>query len=120
MLENTIEAMVKARRQPERVAASLGPSISQDNYEVGPEYVARFVDIDPALPLISPDGKTGTRALRSQAIHVDRLTKAGVMGRISAIAPIQTKSGSTPTAAPPTAPNPITDGRFLQLQFWRT
>jgi YfiH family protein len=31
------------------IHAAIGPTISQANYEVGPEYQAQFVDRDPAL-----------------------------------------------------------------------
>jgi YfiH family protein len=31
------------------IHAAIGPTISQANYEVGPEYLAQFVDRDPAL-----------------------------------------------------------------------
>ena len=39
------------RRPPERsrIRAVLGPAISQDNYEVGPEFIERFLEDDPGL-----------------------------------------------------------------------
>jgi polyphenol oxidase len=37
ILENTVEAMVELGAQRERIAAVIGPSISQRAYEVGPE-----------------------------------------------------------------------------------
>ena len=40
--EAAIEAMVTLGARRERIVAVLGPSISQANYEVGPELVARF------------------------------------------------------------------------------
>lgn len=48
VLENTIEAMIELGARRERIAASLGPSISQRSYEVGPEFVERFVTRNPA------------------------------------------------------------------------
>jgi len=47
VLEATIAAMVGLGAKRERIAAVVGPVISQAAYEVGPEYVERFVDEDP-------------------------------------------------------------------------
>src|SRR3954471_21543030 len=46
VLENTIAAMESLGARRERIIAVLGPSIGPDNYEVGPEFVARFVEAD--------------------------------------------------------------------------
>ena len=46
--EAAIEAMVVLGARRERIIAVLGPSISQANYEVGPELVGHFTDADPA------------------------------------------------------------------------
>ncbi|WP_127599482.1 peptidoglycan editing factor PgeF [Nitratireductor alexandrii] len=48
VLEATIAAMVELGARAERIVAVLGPAISQANYEVGPEFVARFALADPA------------------------------------------------------------------------
>ena len=62
-----------------RWSASLGPSISQDNYEVGPEYVARFTDIDPAYAnYFAEADKQGHALFDLKQFTIDRLTKAGV------------------------------------------
>ncbi len=45
--ESAIAAMEALGARRERIVAVLGPSISQANYEVGPELVARFVAADP-------------------------------------------------------------------------
>ena len=45
--ESAIEAMVVLGARRERIVAVLGPSISQANYEVGPELVGQFTDTDP-------------------------------------------------------------------------
>jgi YfiH family protein len=47
VLENTIAAMIGLGAKRERIKASLGPSISQRSYEVGPEFVTRFVERNP-------------------------------------------------------------------------
>jgi YfiH family protein len=48
ILESTVAAMQRLGARPERTVAVLGPTISQPNYEVGPELKQRFVDADPA------------------------------------------------------------------------
>jgi hypothetical protein len=47
VLEATVSAMVGLGAERERIAAVVGPAISQRAYEVGPEYVERFLDEDP-------------------------------------------------------------------------
>src|SRR5262249_51746056 len=44
----TIAAMERYGADRERVAVALGPTIRQPNYEVGPEFVARFKAEDGA------------------------------------------------------------------------
>ncbi len=47
VLENTIAAMEGLWANRSRITAALGPSISAANYEVGPEFVERFLAADP-------------------------------------------------------------------------
>jgi purine-nucleoside/S-methyl-5'-thioadenosine phosphorylase / adenosine deaminase len=46
VIEATIAAMEKLGAQRSRIAVALGPMIRQQNYEVGPEFVARFKEAD--------------------------------------------------------------------------
>src|SRR5580704_6805173 len=48
VLEATIEAMERCGAGRGRIVAALGPMIRQPNYEVGPEFVARFRAADAA------------------------------------------------------------------------
>jgi YfiH family protein len=48
VIEATVAAMEKLGADRERIVAALGPTISQPNYEVGPEFVERFVTADTA------------------------------------------------------------------------
>ncbi|MDP2409113.1 MAG: peptidoglycan editing factor PgeF [Pseudolabrys sp.] len=48
VIEATVEAMEKLGADRGRIAAALGPTIRQPNYEVGPEFVDRFVAADAA------------------------------------------------------------------------
>ncbi|PUB18757.1 peptidoglycan editing factor PgeF [Yoonia sediminilitoris] len=48
ILDATVNAMEALGAKRTRIAAVIGPSISQRNYEVGPEFRDRFVQTDPA------------------------------------------------------------------------
>ena len=48
VIEATVAAMEELGADRRRIAAALGPTISQSNYEVGPEFVQRFMEADPA------------------------------------------------------------------------
>jgi polyphenol oxidase len=47
VIEATVTAMENLGASRARITAALGPTISQPNYEVGPEFVARFTSADP-------------------------------------------------------------------------
>lgn len=49
VLANTVAAMTKLGAVPARIVAAVGPCIGQASYEVGPEFVARFAERDPAF-----------------------------------------------------------------------
>lgn len=46
ILESAVAAMQRLGARPERIVAVLGPTISQANYEVGPELRQRFIGAD--------------------------------------------------------------------------
>jgi hypothetical protein len=46
ILESTLTAMESLGAAREKIHAGLGPTIAQPSYEVGPEFVARFVEAD--------------------------------------------------------------------------
>lgn len=48
ILPSAVEAMERRGAARARIVAAIGPTIAQDSYEVGPEFVARFVADDPA------------------------------------------------------------------------
>ncbi len=48
VIEATVAAMTRLGAKRENIAAALGPTIRQDSYEVGPEFVARFREADAA------------------------------------------------------------------------
>ncbi|MFZ2870015.1 peptidoglycan editing factor PgeF [Zavarzinia sp.] len=46
--EATVAAMVTLGAEPSRIAAVIGPCIGRASYEVGPEFEARFIELDGA------------------------------------------------------------------------
>lgn len=79
VLEDTIAEMERLGARRERIAAVLGPSISQAHYEVGPEYVARFVAADGASEAcFAPSARPGHAMFDLPRYTVERLAAAGV------------------------------------------
>lgn len=79
VLESTIEAMISLGARRERMIACLGPSISRQYYEVGPEFVERFIAADASYAsFFSPSGRTGHALFDLPGLTIRRLTGAGV------------------------------------------
>jgi YfiH family protein len=79
VLENTITAMEGLGAKRESIVAVLGPSISQANYEVGPEFVERFTAADAAnARYFVASAKAGHALFDLNLYTVDRLGRAGV------------------------------------------
>ncbi|TGP19128.1 MULTISPECIES: peptidoglycan editing factor PgeF [unclassified Mesorhizobium] len=79
VLENTIAAMEGLGARRERIVAVLGPSIGPDNYEVGPEFVARFVEADAGNQrYFRPSASPGHSMFDLNRYTVDRLLSSGV------------------------------------------
>jgi YfiH family protein len=79
VIEATLDAMERCGARRSRIIAALGPMIRQPNYEVGPEFVARFAAADAANErFFTPAARAG-HALFDLAGHVSaRLAHAGV------------------------------------------
>jgi YfiH family protein len=79
VLENTVAAMERLGAKRRTIIACLGPSISQTSYEVGPEFVERFVTQDSSYErYFIPSKKSGHAMFDLPALTIDRLLKAGV------------------------------------------
>lgn len=79
VLENTIEAMVSLGAARENIAAVLGPSIGPASYEVGPEFVERFLSYDPSYEaFFTPSSNAGHSMFDLPSLTIKRLTAAGV------------------------------------------
>lgn len=79
VLENTIDAMIALGAKRHTIRATLGPSISQRNYEVGPEFVERFIAHDAAnAQYFTASEKPGHAMFDLPGLTVARLTAAGI------------------------------------------
>ncbi|CAN5280078.1 peptidoglycan editing factor PgeF [soil metagenome] len=79
VLDATIAAMENLGARRGRTIAVLGPSISQRNYEVGPELVERFVSADAGnARYFIPSTRAGHSMFDLPAYTIDRLSRAGV------------------------------------------
>ena len=82
ILEATIAAMEKLGAARARIHAALGPMIRQRSYEVGPEFVARFLDADAQNARFFAGAKADGHARFDLAGHIlSRLERAQV-GRV--------------------------------------
>ncbi|MBO6917289.1 MAG: peptidoglycan editing factor PgeF [Rhizobiaceae bacterium] len=86
VLQNTIEQMIQLGAARENITASLGPCISQKNYEVGPEFYQRFIDKDKGLSkYFKPSEKADHYMYDLNSFIQDQLKSAGVIAEDLAI-----------------------------------
>jgi polyphenol oxidase len=82
VLEATIAAMEACGAERAHITAALGPTIRQPNYEVGPEFVARFTAADAANERFFKPSARADHALFDLGGYIAaRLAAAGI-GRI--------------------------------------
>lgn len=79
ILESTIRTMESLGAHRDDIRATLGPSISRENYEVGPEFRDRFVEADPAyLQFFSASERPGHHMFDLPGFILSRLDAAGI------------------------------------------
>ncbi len=78
VLEATVSAMVGLGAARGRIAAAVGPAISQRAYEVGPEYVERFLDDDPGHARFFAGGTDDRVMFDLPGFCLHRLREAGI------------------------------------------
>jgi YfiH family protein len=79
VIEATIAAMERCGADRARIAAALGPMIRQANYEVGPEFVARFqADDGTNARFFQPAARPGHALFDLPGYIAARLTAAGI------------------------------------------
>jgi len=87
VIEATVAAMEKLGARRARIAAAVGPCISQANYEVGADFRQRFVAADSANGrYFAPGSRAQHLQFDLEAFVADRLDRAGVanVSRLSA------------------------------------
>lgn len=78
ILESTIDAMVRLGAERERISAVIGPTISQRAYEVGPEFIDRFLDEDPEYARFFAGGNGDRVHFDLPSFGLYRLREAGI------------------------------------------
>lgn len=78
VLEATIDAMITLGAIRENITAVIGPCISQQVYEVGPEYFDRFLSNDPENARFFASGVGDRYLFDLPAFGLHRLRTAGV------------------------------------------
>jgi YfiH family protein len=78
VIEATVAAMVALGARREAIAAAVGPTISQSAYEVGPEFLERFLDEDRASGRFFVDGVAGRYRFDLPGFVLHRLREAGI------------------------------------------
>lgn len=83
VLEAAVEAMAGLGAERDRIVAAVGPVISQRAYEVGPEFLGRFLDADPENGRFFAGGQGGPAGDRAMfdlpGYCLARLRAAGVV-----------------------------------------
>lgn len=78
VLESVVAAMVRLGASPSRLRAAVGPCISQRAYEVGPEFLERFLDEDPETARFFAGGAGDRSLFDLPGFVLARLRSAGV------------------------------------------
>ena len=79
VIEATIAAMERIGADRNRIAAALGPTIRQANYEVGPEFVQRFLSEDRANALYFAPAQRPKHAMFDLPGYIgDRVRRTGI------------------------------------------
>jgi YfiH family protein len=80
VIEATVAAMEKLGADRARITAALGPTIRQPNYEVGPEFVERFLSDDAANARFFVDSDRARHAMFDLTGYIaDRIQRAGIV-----------------------------------------
>ena len=76
VVESTVDAMEKLGAERSGIVAAIGPLIRQHSYEVGGEFVERFIEADAENALFFiPGGARGPCDVRSRRLHPDAARK---------------------------------------------
>ena len=80
VIEAAVAAMETLGAERSRIVAVLGPTIRQPNYEVGPEFVARFLAADADnMRFFAPSERAGHARFDLAGYIADRIQRAGIV-----------------------------------------
>jgi len=80
VIEAAVAAMETLGAERSRIVAALGPTIRQPNYEVGPEFVARFLAADADnTRFFAPSERAGHAMFDLAGYIADRVQRAGIV-----------------------------------------
>jgi polyphenol oxidase len=80
IVESTVAAMEKLGAERSGIVAAIGPLIRQHSYEVGSEFVERFIDVDAEnAPFFIPSTREGHAMFDLAGFIRMRLENAGVL-----------------------------------------
>ena len=80
VLESTVGAMERLGADRSGIVVAIGPMIRQHSYEVGPEFVARFLEVDADNALFFLPGERDGHAMFDLAGYIRmRLENAGIL-----------------------------------------
>ena len=116
ILEATIDKMRQLGAKVENIQATLGPTISGENYEVGPEFIENLHKTDPSSTnFLSPSPRTGHAMFDLPNYIIERLQKIGVSARWTGQCTYADEARFSPTGAQHTKMNPIMAGKSRRL-----
>ncbi|HYC17154.1 MAG TPA: peptidoglycan editing factor PgeF [Pseudolabrys sp.] len=79
VIEATVAAMERLGASRDRMTSVLGPTIRQPNYEVGPEFVERFLAADPDnARFFKPSQRAGHAMFDLTGYIAERVRRAGI------------------------------------------
>ncbi|HUL90342.1 MAG TPA: peptidoglycan editing factor PgeF [Pseudolabrys sp.] len=79
VIEATVVAMERLGANRDRMTTALGPTIRQPNYEVGPEFVERFLSADPGnARFFKPSQRAGHAMFDLTGYIAERVRQAGI------------------------------------------
>jgi purine-nucleoside/S-methyl-5'-thioadenosine phosphorylase / adenosine deaminase len=80
VVETTVATMVQLGADRTRISAALGPTIRQPNYEVGPEFIERFLAADSANTRFFAPSQRAEHAMFDLSGYIaERVRRAGIM-----------------------------------------
>jgi len=81
VLEETLTAMERLGASRPAICAALGPTIRRESYEVGPEFVARFVEADASWRRFFSPSDNSARAMFDLPAYIAMRLRAAGVGR---------------------------------------